>query len=429
MRSGYLAYVSRAIWALLIAFSFTSTLRPASAAERYASFVIEADTGRVLHQVNADELRYPASLTKMMTAYLTFEALRNGALKLNQPLPVSKHATEVIPSKLGVLPGQTITVEQAVLGIAIKSANDAAIVLAEAIGGTERDFARMMTQRARQLGMTRTTFANAHGLPNLKQVTTARDMATLAQALLRDYPRQYRYFSTEEFTFNGATLRNHDHLLGKYEGADGIKTGFTGRSGFNLVSSAVRDGKRVIAVIFGGQSARTRDAHMVDLLDDGFRSIEIRTANAAQPVKPKIKPEPDEEAPATIVAAAATQPASTPAKKPKVFVNTPAPAVEVEQGDTVDGPTWGIQVGAFKSASQAKHAVADAKRHDRALLANARIDLSVAKTSEGRMHRARFVGLTETQSRAACRALKQQKQICVPVSPTGQLVRATSRAS
>ena len=240
----------------------------------YEAIVLDAETGQVLRQLNPDAVTYPASLTKMMTLYLTFEALNQGRLKLDQYLPVSAAAAAHSPSKLGLQPGQAVTVRDLILGIVTKSANDAAAVLAEGLGGgSEAGFAVMMTQRAQQLGMTRTHYANASGLPDPEQLTTARDVARLALALYHDFPREYRYFSVTKFDFNGEIVNGHDHMLGWYPGADGIKTGFTVASGYNLATSAVQNGRRLIGVILGGRSIRGRDESMAQMLDLGFGDL------------------------------------------------------------------------------------------------------------------------------------------------------------
>ncbi|MGH8012882.1 MAG: D-alanyl-D-alanine carboxypeptidase family protein [Candidatus Binataceae bacterium] len=236
----------------------------------HESIVMDAQTGQVLESDNATALAYPASLTKLMTLYLTFSALKNGTLKLDQRLPISAHAAAQQATRLGLHPGETITVEQAILAIVTKSANDAAVVLAEALGGSEAHFALMMTDEARQLGMTQTVFRNASGLPNAQQVTTARDMAALARALIQEYPEYYHFFSERSFLFHGHLVEGHDHLLGEYPGADGLKTGYTYLSGYNLVTSAVHKGRRLIGVVMGGPTFRARDAHMMALLDTGF---------------------------------------------------------------------------------------------------------------------------------------------------------------
>ncbi len=240
----------------------------------YEAIAIDADTGQVLRELNPDAVTYPASLTKMMTLYLTFEALNQGRLRLDQQLPVSAAAAAHSPSKLGLTPGEAVTVRDLILGIVTKSANDAAAVLAEGLGGgSEPAFAAMMTQKARQLGMTRTHYANASGLPDSQQLTTARDVARLALALYHDFPREYRYFSVKQFDFNGEIVNGHDHMLDWYPGADGIKTGFTVASGFNLATSAVQNGRRLIGVILGGRSVHSRDELMAQLLDTGYADL------------------------------------------------------------------------------------------------------------------------------------------------------------
>ena len=237
------------------------------------SIVIDAETGRVLNEMNADAITYPASLTKMMTLYLTFEALNSGRLGLDQYLPVSSEAASKSPTKLHLVPGNSVQVHDLILGIVTKSANDAAAVLAEGLAGSEPAFAERMTAKARQLGMTNTIYRNASGLPDPEQRTTARDVAQLALALYNDFPREYRYFATREFYFRGRVILTHNHLLDWYEGADGIKTGYIGASGFNLAASAVRNGHRLIGVVMGGASAGSRDREMAALLDQGFADV------------------------------------------------------------------------------------------------------------------------------------------------------------
>jgi D-alanyl-D-alanine carboxypeptidase len=213
-------------------------------------------------------LRHPASLTKIMTLYLLFEQLDAGKLRLDSQLPVSEHASAQAPTKLGLKPGQTIEVEDAIRGLVTKSANDAAVAVAEAIGGSEQDFADVMTAKARALGMTHTVYRNASGLPNDEQITTARDQAVLGRAIQERFPRHYRYFATPSFTWQGETLRNHNHLLGRIEGMDGIKTGYTQASGFNLVASVRRNDRHIVSVVLGGTSAGARDARMRSLIED-----------------------------------------------------------------------------------------------------------------------------------------------------------------
>ena len=263
----------------------------------YSAIVVDANSGKTLHDASADSLRHPASLTKIMTLYLLFERLESGKMKLNSSMPVSEHASVQAPTKLGLRPGQTLEVEDAIRGLVTKSANDAAVVVAEAIAGNEDDFAALMTSKARALGMNRTTYRNASGLPNDEQVTTARDQALLGRAIQERFPRYYRYFSTPSFTYRGESMRNHNRLLGRVEGVDGIKTGYTRASGFNLVTSVNRDNRHIVAVVLGGSSAGSRDARMRDLIasyvaDASNRRTATQVAEAAAPAEPRVPARP-----------------------------------------------------------------------------------------------------------------------------------------
>jgi len=240
---------------------------------KYASIIVDVDTGVVLHEVNADTRNYPASLTKMMTLYITFEALGDGRFTLDQKLRVSKRASGQAPSKLGLKVGETITVHDSILAMITKSANDVATVIAESLGGDETNFASMMTRKAKEKGMLSTTFRNASGLPNRRQRSTARDLSMLACSLLTDYPEYYHFFSVQSFSWNGSTYKNHNKMLKTYSMVDGIKTGYTRASGFNLAASAVRYNRRLVGVVMGGRSAKSRNVHMATLLDKGFRAI------------------------------------------------------------------------------------------------------------------------------------------------------------
>jgi D-alanyl-D-alanine carboxypeptidase len=245
----------------------------------YADLVLDANSGAVLHAENADSLRHPASLTKIMTLYLLFEQLEAGKLRLDSRMEVSEHAAQQAPSKLGLVPGQTIAVEDAIRALVTKSANDAAVVIAEAIGGDEDSFARLMTRKARALGMSRTVYNNASGLPDEEQLTTARDQVTLGRAIQDRFPRYYAYFKTPSFVFHGHAIRNHNRLLGKVEGVDGIKTGYTRASGFNLVTSMRRGNRHIVAAVLGGTSGASRDARMRSLIEQ-----HIASASAARTV-------------------------------------------------------------------------------------------------------------------------------------------------
>ncbi len=247
----------------------------------FSSIIVDANSGATLTSTNPDASRHPASLTKIMTLYLLFERLDAGKIKLDTEMPVSEHASEQDPTKLGLMPGQTIRVEDAIKGLVTRSANDAAVVIAEALGGSEDDFARMMTRKARMLGMSKTTYRNASGLPDDEQVTSARDQSTLGRAIQDRFPRYYRYFSTASFTFRGHSIANHNHLLGTVEGVDGIKTGYTRASGFNLVTSMRRGNRHLVGVVMGGRSGSSRDAIMRNLLAENLEKASTKRTVAA----------------------------------------------------------------------------------------------------------------------------------------------------
>jgi D-alanyl-D-alanine carboxypeptidase len=242
----------------------------------FASIVVDGNSGELLQSSNPDAMRHPASLTKIMTLYLLFERLDAGKIKLDTPLKISAHAAEQAPSKLELKPGQTIAVEDAIKAVVTKSANDVAVAIAENLADDEESFARLMTQKARALGMSHTTYVNASGLPDDEQITSARDQALLGRAIEDRFPRYYRYFSTHSFTYHGEAMRNHNHLLGAVDGVDGIKTGYTRASGFNLVTSVHRDGHYIVAVVLGGHSAFARDAHMRELISGHIKEASLR---------------------------------------------------------------------------------------------------------------------------------------------------------
>ncbi len=277
-----------------VAALFTISSNPSHAAP-YADIVVDANSGTVLHSTNPDAQRHPASLTKIMTLYLLFEQLEAGKLKLDSQLQVSKEAAGQMPTKLGLKPGSTLAVEDAIKGMVTRSANDAAVVVAEAIAGDEDAFARLMTRKAQALGMSRTIYKNASGLPDSAQVTTARDQSTLGRAVQERFPRYYKYFSIRTFTFRGQSIGNHNHLLGRVEGVDGIKTGYVSASGFNLVTSVHRGNRYLVAVVMGGGSAGSRDAKMRDLISEKIAQASVkRTAPMVAEgfVPSETKPEP-----------------------------------------------------------------------------------------------------------------------------------------
>ena len=245
------------------------------AAASTSSILIDADSGKVLSSSAADKLRYPASLTKLMTLYITFDALEKGLIKMDDKLPVSRNAANRSPSKLGLRAGEKISVHDAIMALVIKSANDCATVLAEGLGYTEANFANTMTQVAHELGMKNTTFKNASGLPNKAQKTTARDMAILGAAVYHHFPQYYKLFSAKKFTYKGRTYYTHNHVLKSFEGADGMKTGFTNAAGFNIITSAERGGKRVIAVTMGHNTAKLRDKKVSSMMDQGLKKLAL----------------------------------------------------------------------------------------------------------------------------------------------------------
>lgn len=256
-------------------------MRANHATSHIAAIVVDGNSGRTLYAHNENEQRFPASITKVMTLYLLFEQLEKGRLRLDSEIPVSSHAAAQKPTKLGLRPGATIAVDDAIKAVVTRSANDIAVAIAEAIGGDEENFAQLMTQKAHALGMNDTHFANASGLPNDQQLTTAHDLAILGRAIQERFPRYYHYFSTHVFYYAGAAIRNHNHLLDRVEGMDGIKTGYTRASGFNLLTSVKRDGHYIVAAVLGGPSAGTRDKIMADLIEEEIeKGAAVRTASS-----------------------------------------------------------------------------------------------------------------------------------------------------
>jgi len=378
-------------------YSRLNTKAPSPAPHRYAALVIEADTGRILFEANAGAIRHPASLTKMMTLYLTFQALESGALRLDTPLPVSTGAERQSPTKLGLKAGQTIRVYDAVMGLITESANDAAVVLAEAIGKSVPHFAIMMTRQARALGMLDTTFQNPNGLPDPNQITSARDMAMLAYGLIYHFPGFYPYFSHTSFSFRGHVYRNHNNLMKRYPGMDGLKTGYIRASGFNLVASAVQGEKRLIGVVFGGTSASARDRHMEVLLDKSFAQRD---------------------------AGGTVRYVSLPSKDRAVFLSSRKqtdraswPPQTGPQDEAVEEPTnWGIQVGAFSDVETAQGALTYIARSAGSLLSGAESSIQKIMIEDGSaMYRARFIGLEQSKARATCSHLVQHGRGCLVI--------------
>jgi D-alanyl-D-alanine carboxypeptidase len=378
---------------VVVAFGFMSwaSPHPASAqigSARYSSIVVDAANGEVLEEVNADEPRHPASLTKMMTLYMAFEALRDRRISMDEIVPVSLHAAEMEPSKLGLMPSSRITVEQSILGLVTKSANDAASALGELLGGSEDRFAQMMTLRARALGMSRTTFQNASGLPDPDQWTTARDLAILSRHLINDFPVYYQYFSTPSFVWHRQVIYNHDRMLQSYPGADGLKTGYTEASGHNLVTSALRGGVRLVGVVLGASSNGERDIHMAALLDQGFQQMDVPIAH--RPV----------QAPVRIALVSSARAAE---------VARPAPAHP-------RGANWSIQVGSFATEAAARSAAAAARRAAEA----GEVRVEPVTVHHKTTWRAQVVGLSSSDAQDACPG--HRKGGCIVVRPASRQV-------
>jgi D-alanyl-D-alanine carboxypeptidase len=391
---------------------FALALSTATGAQaRYASIVIDYDTGRVLHESNADTRNYPASLVKMMTLYLAFEALERGDLTLDQKLAVSRRAAGMPAAKLGLKRGETITVENAILALITKSANDAAVVVAEALGKKETKFALMMTRKAKALGMKRTQFRNASGLPNRRQLSTARDMATLARALIRDFPKYYKLFSTKEFVYKGRRhRRNHNRLLRKYAGADGLKTGYIRASGFNLAASVNRNGRRLIAVVLGGKTPRSRDRHIAKLFDRGFAKLASTGPDKIPPPPPR-KPSfalAGDFAPATGITP--ITPAATP-KRPAALKAAPVEVGSAEK--PIPDPSWAIQVGAYYRYKPAKRAAVAAAERFPELLQDTRVVITHFKGQRGRIYRSRLVGLRLERAKVDCLVIRVGRKIAL----------------
>lgn len=444
--------------------------------DKYAAFVMDADTGLILHRENSEKILHPASLTKMMTLLMTFDALDRGKLRLHSRIRISQHAADMIPSKLGLKAGSTIKVKDAIYALSTKSANDIAVALAERLGGTEKNFAAMMTKKARALGMTKTRFKNASGLHDPRQVSTARDMARLGRILISKYKKHYHYFSKKSFTYKGKTYRSHNKLMETYAGMDGLKTGYIRQSGFNLVASAVRDDRRLIGVIFGGKTGRSRNAQMKILLDDAFARIgALHIAKNTIPV-PHRKPE------GRIVSAALNIEPSPSSPKEKIPEKKPARETQtgqinisrwamlnsmyensmfnrmIGQGDydiavrnrietgliaisahmneripsyIFDAPThpvkmtdippepkeqsgnWAIQIGAFTSRTRTDKAIIASLNQLPSDLRHERSTIAPLQTKQGWIFRGRLHGYTKTTARDACKILND----CIAIAP------------
>lgn len=418
---------------------------------KYASIVIDADTGTILHQDQPDAIRHPASLTKMMSLLLVFEALDSGRIRMDTRIPISQRAASMPPSKLGLPVGASIQVSDAIGILATASANDISVALAEALAGSETAFAQKMTAKAQSLGMSRTKFYNASGLPNKYQVSTARDMARLGRYLIQKHPTRSKIFSKQNYVYNGRTFRNHNRLMETYAGMDCCKTGFINASGFNLVASAKRDDRRIIGVVFGGRTTVTRNVHMAKLLDDAFKKIETtqiakaaKTGPSTQNVKPTVlastspesgiiheayekAQEPIQEVSAFEVKrippvsnnSASLQPQSlgtvqlsnlNARESVNPYAKMPSPAIT--QSPAQEG--WAIQIGAYQTRMATDQAISQAKQRLPAHLKKSQSLVVPLRTAEANwMFRARLAGFSQMEAREACQYFKE----CLTISP------------
>ena len=442
---------------------------PAAANPRFAAVVVDAGSGKVVFARNADESRFPASLTKIMTLYLLFEDLKAKRVTLDTKFKVSAHAAGQPPSNIGLKRGQSIRAEDAIKVLVTKSANDVAAVVGEALAGSVPAFAERMTRKARELGMSRTTFRNASGLPHPKQVTTARDMATLGLRIQRDFPDMYKAFSLRSYSYGGRAYRNHNSLLGKVGGMDGIKTGYIRASGFNLCASVERNDKRIVAVVMGGRTAASRNQYMASLIEDMFRTAPLTRADAIaayagdppgnaaklklaglKPPMPRIKPmigeakaaaieavalagegseETGEIDPAPLDGAANVSLAATIASfgdelaegsepsKAEVIAAAAAPLTATGQETVMTKSGWTIQIGAFPSQQGAHIRLAEVRDSGLAVLSNKPGFTMAAPRGKAMIYRARFSGFTESHAREACKLLAAKGVDCLPLAP------------
>lgn len=386
-------YIAFAVLTLVLQIS-TANAAPVTT----SSILIDAQSGSVLYADNADAQRYPASLTKLMTLYITFNALENHALKLDDQLKISHTAANRSPSRLGLTPGKTIDVRTAILGTIVKSANDCATVLGEALAKDERSFAVLMTQTARSLGMKNTTFKNASGLPNSQQKTTARDMAILATALYHHFPQYYAWFSIPEFEYDGKTYTTHNFLLKDFAGADGMKTGYTAASGFNIVTSARRGNHRVIAVTMGHQQQEVRDKKVYAMMDQALNKMEKSSKIDSRRLKAAI----DRAAPQTKNTKYAS--AARAIKDSGSGVFTPKSA---KQGN------WAIQTGAFGSYAKAQNVAEKVKNKLSGKFAMKGINVEKFSRSGVTMYRSQVTGFAKSEAGRACNLLKSRGQSCI----------------
>ncbi|XBQ15958.1 MAG: D-alanyl-D-alanine carboxypeptidase family protein [Oceanicaulis sp.] len=393
----------------------------AAAQDRYAAFVADMDSGQVLHARRADAQRYPASLTKMMTLYMVFEAIEAGELTLDTEMSVSAEAASRPASKLGLRSGGAIRVEDAVRALIVQSANDVAVVVAEHLGGTESAFATTMTERAARLGLTDTVFRNASGLPDRAQHTTARDMARLAYALQRDFPQFFHYFGETTFRWNGVTHRTHNTLVGRTPGVNGLKTGYIRASGFNIAVTAERDGRRLVAVVMGGASQGARDAHARELVEASYVTLAARdeARSFASLDIPRINPIREMEiltaelggAPGPTAMGSAGG-AAPPARV--TFDDEPAAPARVAMSGAAS-----VQVGAYGSRAAAAARLETVAGLASAQLGNAQPVAEPLEAGGRTLWRARFAGLSADAARSACATLSARGEACFVVASGG----------
>lgn len=398
-------YVAKSISNLMLLVALLFWLMPAHANPLHASIVVDADSGAVLHESNADASRYPASLTKMMTLYLLFEALEQRKMTLDTRMKVSPHAASMPSTNINLRSGDSISVREAIPALIVRSANDVAAVVAEALGGSETQFAHMMTDKAKKLGMHSTTFRNASGLPNSAQKTTARDMVKLSTRLMKDFPKYYHYFSTQSFSHKGVTYNSHNRMVRNTPGVDGLKTGFIRASGFNVATSAKRGDRRVMAVVMGGHTAAARDQHMAQLLDRGFSHL----GRTSQTANKKIDERKAKASTVTSVTSNNGKKNSTEnivahnPTKPKAIAPAPKSA-------TANADDWAVQVGSYQSFDRA-HA------HAKAALrwVSGEVAVTEVGNNDRKFYRARLIGMQEKQARNACQNLVRQGMECFVV--------------
>ncbi len=472
--------ISSLILALLMGFSLALASQ-AEARGKFAALAVDARTGKILFDNDSNGLRHPASLTKMMTLYIVFEELKAKRISLSTPLRVSARAAGMAPSKLGLKPGSTITVEQAIKALVIKSANDVAATVGENLGGSESAFAARMTKTARRIGMSRTTYVNASGLPNPRQITTARDQATLGLRLMRDFPQYYPYFRSTQFVFKGRVIKTHNRLLGRFQGTDGIKTGYINASGFNLVTSSRRGDKRLVGVVLGGRTGASRDAFMMSMLSKAFpkgqngRTVAAKagtSAGALDPLKilkantPPAKaaeapqqPETDNAALAAAADDAAAQSTEEPGDEdaaenatanpgqPKVLEaelsgdmqqpplaqdappqpqkNLPFQVKKAATQDDVDAlavssiPRWAVEIGDFKTRKSAADVAAKLKAADTKKLAGKDSKTIMVKRNGTTLYRLLVSGYDEMSAKRSCAQAAKLGKDCAVLAPNG----------